>query len=88
MKLKIRGADDYLNYALGDRDWEVYVGKDRDGNDIYTGDIVLDEACEEYRVDLKVNFKYIPMAENLLNYRLKGSYANAENISRTDDAQI
>ena len=72
MKIKIRGKDfDYVNSTLEGKDVAVFVGVDCEGKEIYTGDIVTKDG-EEFRVELVLDFDFIPSADNLQNYKLKG----------------
>ena len=84
MKLKIRGADDFLNYALEDKDFEILVGYDSGGNEVYTGDIIFDDEGNEFKVGLSLELNYLSKMQNLSNFRLKETKKNADDLSRSD----
>ena len=71
MKLKLREADEYLNYSLKDKDWKVFCGYDSAGSEVYTGDIVVDAEGAEYEVDFALEINLIPLSKNLSKYKLK-----------------
>ena len=72
MKLKIRGKDyDFINDFLSDKEVDILIGKDVDGNEVYTGDTVVDtENGGEYRADLSLDLNYLPFDSCISNFRL------------------
>ena len=73
MKLKIRGKDyDFINDFLSDKEVDILIGKDVDGNEVYTGDTVVDtENGGEYRADLSLDLNYLPFDSCISNFKLK-----------------
>ena len=73
MKLKIRGQDyDFINDFLSDKEVDILIGKDVEGNEVYTGDTVIDtQNGGEYRADLSLDLNYLPFDSCISNFKLK-----------------
>ncbi len=72
MKIKLRGKDsEFLNNLLEDREFDIYVGKDADGKEVFTGDTVVDtQNGGEYKVYLSMDLDYLPFSSNISNFKL------------------
>jgi|GEM_PF-2242769 len=75
MKLKLRGQDfDWINDFLSDKDVEVYVGKDCEGNEVFTGDIVTDtQNGGDYKVAMTLDLNFLPFDSCIGNFKLKSN---------------
>ena len=72
-ELKLRGRDaDFCNEIVKEKFFDLFVGYDADGNEVFEGDTIVDGEGNEYKVSLAIKINYVPCSENLLNYRLKG----------------
>ena len=73
MKLKVRGYDaEFLNTCLQWREYDLLVGYDESGKEVYTGDTVIDpENGGEYKVELSLDLHYLPFDSCISNYKLK-----------------
>ena len=73
MKLKIRGKDyDFINDFLSDKEVDILIGKDVDGNEVYTGDTVTDtQNGGEYRAELSLDLNFLPFESCISNFKLK-----------------
>ena len=73
MKLKIRGQDyDFINDFLEGKDVDIFIGKDAEGREVYTGDTVIDtENGGEYRADLTLDLDFLPFESCISNFKLK-----------------
>ena len=73
MLLKLRGKDcEFLNSMLEDKNVEIFVGLDCMGKEVYTGDIIIDEANgAEYRVSISTDLFFLPFENNISNFKLK-----------------
>ena len=72
MKLKVRGYEaEFLNDYMQGRDYDIFVGKDADGREVYTGDTVIDtQNGGEYRVALDLDLDFLPFESCISNFRL------------------
>ncbi len=79
MKLKVRGYEaDFLNNYMQDRDYDIFVGCDIEGNEVYTGDTVIDtQSGGEYKVDLELALNFLPFESCISNFKLKNSSHNS-----------
>ena len=73
MKVKLRGYDsEMINSLLDNRDYDLLVGYDADGREVYTGDIVVDtQNGGEYKIFMSMDLKYLPFEANISNFKLK-----------------
>ena len=71
MKIKFRGNDvEYLNDMLKDKNYDLLIGTDANGNDIYENDLLENEDGNLFRATLKFEAVEIEPEENLQNYCL------------------
>ena len=69
MKLKVRGYEaEFLNDYMQGRDYDIFVGKDADGREVYTGDTVIDT---QNRVALDLDLDFLPFDSCISNFKLK-----------------
>lgn len=73
MKLKVRGYEaDFLNDYMDGRDYDIYVGSDCEGNEVFTGDTVIDtQNGGEYQVALSMDLHFLPFESCIGNFKLK-----------------
>ena len=73
MKVKLRGYDsELINSLLDNRDYDLLVGYDADGKEVYTGDIVVDtQNGGEYKIFMSMDLNYLPFEANISNFKLK-----------------
>ena len=73
MHIKLRGYDaDFINDYLSGKDYDLMVGKDCAGNEIFTGDIVTNvESGGDYVAQMSLDLYFLPFDENISNFKLK-----------------
>lgn len=73
MKIKLRGKDfDFINDFMEGKDVDILVGKDINGNEVYTGDTVIDVSNGgEYQVAMNIDLHFLPFESNISNFKLK-----------------
>ena len=73
-QIKLRGTDtEFLNELLKDKKFDLLVGHDKFGNEIYEGDRVYSESGEVYTVQLQAVINYIPQNERLFDMILEAA---------------
>lgn len=72
LKIKFRGEDvEVLNSLVGSKNYDLLLGYDSEGNEVYEGDVIEDEDGEEYQIVRSFRRIAIDPEENLRNYTVK-----------------